>query len=443
MNEEGRRVTQTSPSVANPDVKLAGVQYERNPGVEYTETVKNTHAIANTSASHTYGNVLSVVEKYILDIFPPDTFKTVTATTTLGSRQLYHLPHQLIKKEMPIMVLAPRISFGQEDNRFLGHTLINDRVTNTYAEYGQGSLIPLAEDKRNGWQVHGHYNRSVMYIDIVLSFNTALEQINWLSFIHNMIPINHNFFIKSPLELYIPKDFCKLMGGLVGLPIDENPKYIPDYMEYMNTVWEYPITYKLKGSSNSDAYFMYYIADIDTVVQEPTPGQGIKDGQIRRNFDITFTVRCDFNTVGYFMLTSPRLSQNMQLNHTDDDTIIPIFTDVFDMNNFHLPVGWKVLGFPIFKLAFEENSISIDPILNESLKRCIDHHLEYGIPIERFLTIQFRENGKILDNEAFYIDWRERKIVIANPNYHRTYRLLILTSPEYVNNLIKDLYNLE
>ena len=58
---------------------------------------------------------MSVVEKYILDIFPADLFRTVTCSTSIASRQLNHLPHQLHKKECPIMVLAPRVLFGQDD----------------------------------------------------------------------------------------------------------------------------------------------------------------------------------------------------------------------------------------------------------------------------------------------------------------------------------------
>ena len=57
---------QTNPSQANPDISLANVQYERNVGAEYGDHIKNTSAICNTSASHTYGNVLAIIEKYLL-----------------------------------------------------------------------------------------------------------------------------------------------------------------------------------------------------------------------------------------------------------------------------------------------------------------------------------------------------------------------------------------
>lgn len=436
------RDPQTNPSVANPDVKRAGVQYERNPGAEFGDHIKNTAAICNSSASHTYGNVLSVVEKYILDLFPKDLFKTVTASTTLASRQVTHTPSQLNKKELPMMVLIPRIMFGQDDNRFLAHTLINSRVTNTQNLWGEGSLIPLAEDRRKRVYVHGHYNRAVMYVDVVLSFNTYPEQINWMSHIHNQIPIGHNQFIKAPLELFIPEEFCELIGHVAKVPVKDNDS-VYNFMRYLNSIWHHPITYKLKGGSNTDEFFMYYIADIDAVFQEPQTGTGMKDGQIKRNFEISFSVRCEFNTIGYFTLNSPSFKKPVRVPSKENLTIAPIFSDVINLNDFQLPVGWTILGWPIFKLATGENSISIDSILNDSLRTTIDYHLKFGIPMDRFIKIEFRENGEILNNELFFIDWAARKLTLTAPNTHRTYRLIISVSHEYINNLIKDMYNLE
>lgn len=432
-----------TPPITNPDVILQGVQYERNVGAEYGNHIKNTGAICNTSASHTYGNVMSVIEKYLLDIFPPDLFKTVTASTTLSSRQITHLPHQLQKKELPILVLVPRIVFGQEDNRFLANTQINDRFTNTHSFYGDGSLLPLAEDPRKNVYIHGHYNRAVMYIDVVMTFNTFAEQVNYMSYINNMIPVGHNQFVRAPLELYLPKEFCKLVSNISKVDMYNKDESVYDFLTYMNSIWHYPITYKLKGGSNSDEFFMYYITDIDTVFQDPQAGPGVKDGQIQRGFDISFSIRCEFNTIGYLTVNSPDLKKQVHIPTTDNQTIVPIFSDTINLDDFDLPVGWTVLGWPIFKLNQGENSISIDNILNQSLRTVIDHHLKLGIPMERFIKVQFRENGQILDNELFYIDWTNRKLILSNPNPRRTYRLIISVSHDYINNLIKELYQLD
>ena len=430
------------PSITDSRFKSINTQYALNPEATYGDHIKNTGAMCNSSASHTYGNVMGIMEKYLTDLFPENLFKTVTASTTLASRQLTHLPHQLIKKEMPIMVLVPRISFGQDDNKFLAYTMINDRRTNTQSFWGEGNLLELAKDNRKGIYIHGHYNRALMFIDVVLSFNTYAEQVSWMSYIHNMIPIGHNQFIRAPLELYIPYDFSYLISNVAKIDIKKDDS-VYDFMTYMNSIFYYPITYKLKSGSNTDEFFMYYNTDIDTTISDVQAGTGIKDGQIRRAFDITFTIRCEFNTIGYFTLNAPDIKKKINIPSTENLAISTIFSDVINLNDFDLPVGWSIISWPIFKLKEKESSISIDGILNQSIRVVIDHHLKFGIPMERFINIQFRENGQVLSSENYYIDWKNRILNIINPNYRRTYRLLVSVSHEYINNLIKELYNLE
>jgi hypothetical protein len=142
-------------------------------------------------------------------------------------------------------------------------------------------------------------------------------------------------------------------------------------------------------------------------------------------------------------LNSPDIKVPVKLTQSEADAVIPIFSDVINLDDFQLPVGWQILGWPIFKLGENESSISIEPILNESLNRTIEWHLKMGIPMERFINIQFRENGQILDEEMYYIDWYKKELHITRPNTHRTYRLLISVCTEYINNLIKDIYDLE
>lgn len=433
----------TNPMFASKDLKLKGIQYEKDSNAAYGDHIKNVFSICNTSAAHTYGNVSAVVEKYILDLFPPDTFRTITASTSLASRQITHTPKQIVKKSLPSFVISPRIDFGQDDNRFLGHTIFNDRYNNIFSQYGDGSLIPLANDKLNNINIYGHYNRAVIYFDIVLGFSTFVEQTNWMGYLHNVVPLQHPFDIKAPLELYIPMEFCKLISELTHTDLKDNNGSVKQFMSKMNSFWYHPITYKLKGSSNTDEFFMYYITNILTTIQDPQPQQGIKDGQIRRNFDISFTVRCEFNTIGYFLINSPELKHPKEIITSEADHIIPMFSDHINLDEFTLPVGWKIIDFPIFKLNFNEDGINFSPILNNTLNTMIDYHLSNAIPLERFIKIQFRENGSILENEEYYIDWHKRYLKLIYPDTHRTYRLLITANIEYINELIKTVYNLE
>ena len=429
-------------TLADPNIHLAGVQYERNPNAEYGYHINNTGTICVTSISHTYGNVLGIIEKFLIDLFPIDYFKTVLPATQIAARQLKHTPNKLSKKEAPIMLLSPRVVFGQDENRFLGHTQFNDRMTNIHSYWGDGSLISLAEDRRKNIYIHGNYNRMVMYVDVVCTFDTYGEQLNTTNYIYNMFPIGHTQSIATPLELCIPKHMCSIISGLSKIPIKDNKGSVYDFLTYMNTIWNGTITYKLRGGSNSDEFLWHYLTNIDVTFQDINMDQGQRSGQTVHNYGITFTIRCDFNTIGFLKITHPEFKTLVTVPDTSENTIHTIFTDTINIKDFTIPMGWTILSWPIFKLEENENTIDISSILNDSLNTAIDYHLKINKPIENFINIQFRENGQIISKELFYVDWEKRILHILQPNYKKTYRMIITVCPEYINNLVSVIYNL-
>ena len=50
-----------------------------------------------TSMSHTYGNVLAWAQKYVLDIMPENTFKTIHVNSKIAHRQLRSTSHEFLK----------------------------------------------------------------------------------------------------------------------------------------------------------------------------------------------------------------------------------------------------------------------------------------------------------------------------------------------------------
>ena len=99
-------------------------------------------------------------------------------------------------------------------------------------------------------------------------------------------------------------------------------------------------------------------ADIDVLFQDPQMGPGIKDGQIRRAFDITFTVRCEFNTVGYFMLNCPDIEKQIFVPVLRESLRMLLMLTEFSPG-FNLKIGHPRIVHPIgrsksFKLITSE-----------------------------------------------------------------------------------------
>jgi hypothetical protein len=121
------------------------------------------------------------------------------------------------------------------------------------------------------------------------------------------------------------------------------------------------------------------------------------------------------------------------------DVIIPIFSDSFNEKDFPLAYGWVIHAKPICKLDWDEREISLDPILDQSLNRILNFHLENHLNPELFISIKLRENREIID-DGYYVDWKNRKLVFTTVNYTHTYRLIVALNRLYIQDMLTSLY---
>ena len=72
---------------------------------EYDVTHQSKYISLMSSMSHTYGNVLAFMQKWIMDLFPKDMFKTIHVNSKIAHRQLKSTEHEYIKKMKPMIIL--------------------------------------------------------------------------------------------------------------------------------------------------------------------------------------------------------------------------------------------------------------------------------------------------------------------------------------------------
>ena len=81
-----------------------------------------------SSMSHTYGNALAYIQKWIMDLFPENMLSTVHVNSKIAHRQIKSTPHTHLKKATPMITFRPRIPSKGED-KFLKGTPIIERMT--------------------------------------------------------------------------------------------------------------------------------------------------------------------------------------------------------------------------------------------------------------------------------------------------------------------------
>ena len=70
--------------------------------------------------------------------------------------------------------------------------------------------------------------------------------------------------------------------------------------------------------------------------------------------------------------------------------------------------------------------------------------MDNGITVYDFIDVMIRKQGEMLRMEADYtIDWEKKEILFKDVNSYYTYSIVICINIEYINNLMKTLYNLK
>lgn len=397
------------------------------------------------SISHTYGNALAFIQNWIINLFPKDLFKTIHVNSKIAHRQLKSTPHEFLKKTKPMIVFRPRIAMHDED-RFLKGTQLTERQTDLYNKWGLTNLQTFFNDPKNNLSIKYQLNRTVMYVDVILVFSTLMQQLNYYHYIENSVRINHPFFLSTCLESYIPQEMLKIVSDCVNIPLYDENGSTKEFLTYMNQNSCYPITYKLQGSSKSREFYRYYPVNIDTTITDLERDEGEKSGNVMNQFQISFTVKMEFNSTGFYYIFGENI-YDLKLPIVDGGSsdIIPVFTDVLLHDDLNLKPGWSLYNRASYRFdKDDDNYVNFDEMLNSSIREAIKYHLDNGITVYDFIDVMIRKQGEMLRMEADYtIDWEKKEILFKDVNSYYTYSIVICINIEYINNLMKTLYNLK
>ena len=421
--------------------KKLGYQYNALSRAEYRGFKLSLACSSATDIAHTVGNVTAIGLQFILDRFPDNTFATALPSTMMAHRQLKHTPKQIRTQPYPICVVSPRISLSGLDNRLAAGSFATttwNTASNRFQNRSEMEVLLSDPQKKILWR--GKINRVVVYLDFVLSFRSMTEQQNWAGWLINQIPTDGGFFdIDTGLELAIPDGFLEETSKYCGVPVKDEKGCVAQFVDYLNMNGVFPASYRFSSGRHKDAFYMSYSTSIMCNIGELTYSNGTKAGLAEADYPISFTMRCEFNTIGKYDLCVPNPGPFVHIKPKEASIAIPIFSDVWNEKDFPLEYGWKIHARPIIQFDWGEREVYIGQGFGNELNRLIDYHLENHIPVEMMISVKLRENKCLID-DGYYVDWPRRTLVIDNMNYAHTYRLIIAVNKLYINNLLNELY---
>lgn len=409
------------------------------------------YGLAQTSLAHTYGNVTCFIAEYIKNLFPENYFRTVHISSSIAYRQFNifkNKKQEFLKKEKPMLIIRPRVEINDTDT-FMYGTYLTSRITDNYMDRDFTNLQEFILDTDNGICIKYLMNRLKLLFDITIITETQMEQVNQAHYLKNRIRQDHPFYLQTCLESYIPKELLEMVAKDKGVSMYDENGSIKPFLNYINGVSIFPVSYKMKNSSGNDEFFRFYPVNIDTMFTGLSIDDGSKRGMADGIYTITFTVSTEFNATGLYYYFSENIEKIDKLvfdiKADNSGKIIPLFT-IDNLYVDKLAEGWNVYMAPIYQVETQDKPdiMDVSPLFNNSIKRVIMHHLEHGIPMETMMRIiVMKDNKEMIPGRDYVFDYEELKLITKRVNMNSTYRMIVHINTFYINSLINDLYDLD
>lgn len=405
--------------------------------------------VAQTSLAHTYGNITCFIANYMKNLFPQNFFKTVHISTAIAYKQFSVFQNsnkEILKKGKPMLIVRPRIEVD-DNSVFLYDTPLTTNWHNIYMDTSFTNLQPFVSDKKRGIYIKYLLNRLKMTFDITIITETQMDAINQAHFLKNRLPINYSLFLPTCLESYVPRDLLKVVSEDIGIPMYDENNSVRNFVEYLNSHSQYPVSYKMKNGTGNDEFFRYYPANVDVTFSGLSVDDINKKGMVSDTCAVNITLTAEFNATGLYYFFTERHKRIdkfiMDMHATRDDKIIPIFTqDHLYVSKYG--TGWNVYTAPMYAVDNDTRDVlNIEQVLNNSIISAIKYHIKHGIPMELFCKIEVMKDNRYLIPLAEYdVNYNTLELITKNCNVNSSYRLIVHINTEYVNSLVSDIFEL-
>ena len=415
------------------------------------------YSMAAASLAHTYGNIATFANSFLVSLFPPNYFKTNYITSTIAYRDFATFNNnrkEFIKKQKPMLIMRPRIEMDIQDELPINQTYLAQRIYDiNNDDIETGNLQNFFFDQDNKRQIQFLLNALRITFDVTLVVETQMEQINLAHYFKNRVRQNWEMTQVVGLESYISRDIMYLLAkdaGFADVFTTSEENRIGEFLSYVNNNSMYPVTIKYKNASGRHEFFRYHHSHVNMAITGLSIDDPSKKAMVADECLINFTLRCDFNTAGLYVYLSNNDTvfeefRNEGLNEDvlSNDQIVPVTTPQKYFTNRTMPNGWQVFTTPAFDIDTDEVPYPLDfsVLLNASLNEAVNYHKKHGIPLSTFMEIVVLKNDREMELERreYDIDWDKLTIYVNNCNRLAQYRFILIINTEYLNNLLADI----
>jgi hypothetical protein len=415
--------------------------------------------MAAASMAHTYGNIATFANSWLLSLFPPNYFKTNYINSTIAYRDFATFNNnrrEFIKKQKPMILLRPRIEIDTLDDLPINQTYLAQRIYDiNNDDIETGNLQNFFFDQDNKRQIQFLLNALRIVFDVTILVETQMEQINLVHYFKNRVRQNWEMSTVVGLESYISRDIMWLLAkdaGFEDVFTTSKENRIGEFLSYVNNNSMYPVTIKYKNSTGRHEFFRYHHSHVNMAITGLSIDDPNKKNMVSDECAINFSLRCDFNTAGLYVYLSNNdtvfeefrregLIEGFDPSLTEKDMISVVTPQ--KLYNRTMPNGWQIYTTPAFDIDTKERPYPLDfsVLLNTSLIEAISYHKKHGIPLTTFMDVEVLKNERTMEIERneYKIDWDNLTLYVYNCNQNVEYRFILYVNTVYLNDLLADI----
>lgn len=404
--------------------------------------MESIYSIASSSASTTYGNVMTFVKEKIVSYLPKIDFKDINLSSEIAyvntRRRLGRNALREIKKlETPFMTITPRIQVPSGD-LFLFDVPLTKNFNNF--EYGvdRNTLFWILKNSDDGYFLTYKLNRDRIVFEVEITVDTLIQQTDIWKFMLNAFTWDRPYAVPACLEAMIPREMIRQMGKLSNIDVDNpNSNQVPTMLQMLNGWSRYPITYKMRNGTAIDEFFMYY----QTYLMLNFEDLQIDDVN-RKNFadnfyQIRFTCTVDFLIPGMFALIGTKeppkiIQEDLRVKEPDGyHDLIPLFTVYNLFNRYPDRRNDGFLNLAVTRFQTDAGNKLSDTVnlacLFDDWRIDVIHRYDHTrIPMCTLLDIILLKDGKELkEGNDFQITWNTLDMEIFYPDDRATYQIIV------------------
>ena len=405
--------------------------------------MENIYDVASSSASTTYGNIMTFIKEKLIQMLSIYTFKDVYLTSEiayvnmkrrLGRNEI----RELSKLEKPFLTINPQIQPPNSD-LYLYDIPLTKNIDHMEVGLDAGTLFPFIKNQDDLYTMLYKLNRDQIQFECTITVSTQIQQIDLYKYMINHFVWDRPFALSTSLESMIPRQIIHHAGLLSNIDImDKNVNQIPLILKMLNRYASYPITYKMRNGTALDEFFMYYTAKVLLTLSDLNPEGVNRKGFADDFYQIIFRVTADFNLPGVFILAGekpkPRALQVvLDSQGSTSHDLIPLYT----INNFYSRFENVRNGFLLYTSSrfqteadkdTKTDSLDLTPLFESEYLHVLREYYANNIPLKTLIDIILVKDGNEMTSD-FYVKWNKMELIIENADDRATYCIII-----YINN---------